>query len=394
MKAFKMAAANILKGLLLLISLCVVAKPSDAFDYGLVEETCQEVNLSNWSDIRSLFLKDEAFLEFMKINNESLFQFVEALQVDNPFTAHIAGESIFSSPEIKTFELSSSLAVAVEVKRNENRSSHANFDEWTSYIKSMPDLFAEDDEFKNYQDYIIGKQIEAELERMLTLSQAARVDYLNSVSNNHYLGHIKSNLISDVYKLCSYRYIPNFNNEFELSFPDDFTFIFETINADNQRLEDQIIGAQLSGTGTINQSKTCIEPGKILTECHVLPLQVGSNLLLILVDQLTLKQRYELSKAKQVTFRNCIISEIGNPRSIGGAQITSYVGSLTEELRGAAVDSVSNSKENSDTIQQGIEQGLTTTLLGFTEIILKPETRLEVLDTITCELSFADLALK
>lgn len=55
MKAFKMAAANILKGLLLLISLCVVAKPSDAFAYGLVEETCQEVNLSNWSVIRSLF---------------------------------------------------------------------------------------------------------------------------------------------------------------------------------------------------------------------------------------------------------------------------------------------------------------------------------------------------
>lgn len=121
MQAFKMAAANILKGLLLLISLCVVAKPSDAFDYGLFEETCQEVNLSNWSVIRSLFLKDEALLEFMKINNESLFQFVEALQVDNPFTAHIAGEPIFSSPEIKTFELSSSLAVAVEVKRNENR---------------------------------------------------------------------------------------------------------------------------------------------------------------------------------------------------------------------------------------------------------------------------------
>ena len=379
-----------LRGVLLIVSFCVVAKPSGAFDYGLIEETCQEFNLSVSNDLGSLLLENEDFLELMRTNNEFLSHFAEALQTDNPFNAQLDGEKIFNYPEVKQFDISSSLSSALELRRNARLSAQASFNDLSAYIKSTMQFFAEESELNNNNDPTIAKQLDDELQKMFLLWQAANVDYFNSTINTHYLGYLQSNLISDVYKLCSYRYLPNFNNAFELNFPDDFPFVFETIHTANQRLEEQILGAKFSGSGTIQQSKGCIEPGKIFPECHILSLQDGSSLLIILIDKINLKQRYELTKAKTVDFKNCIISEVGNPRGIGGAQVTAYLGNLKDELRDAAVDSVSNAKDSSNTIQEG----LTKTLLGFTERILKPETKYEVLNTVTCELSFADLILK
>ena len=359
---------------------------------GLVEERCYEKPLFGAPEIWKTIAADQKMLSSIIENKKIIVELYQAIQIKNPLKAEISGSKVFSMKPTTKFYISSDLLSALENPRIAKMKSQKNKSWWISQIMNMHNFISEtnadsdldDDELKFLQ------KLKDETQLFSNIYDKVTIERFTESENNFLLGYIKSNPIQEIYLLCSYSFYNNFNADFQLKAPEDLSFILETDDTQVLEVGDQILGARLSGQGDFSSVKNCISTGQLTLECSIIPLSYDNVVLLILLKKLTIKERYQLSNAKQISFSNCIISEIQNPRNIGGPQVIGFLKDLSKEFQSAAIDGV-NVAKSSETLEEGIGKAITQTFLGITKIILRPDTKLENINVLTCELEFQNL---
>jgi hypothetical protein len=370
-----------------LFTILILPSQVMGLDNGLVEERCYEKPLSKIGDfdIWKTITSDDEMIGGIVENRKFINKFSKAINIQNPIRAEMNGLKVFSMEPKTRFYLSPNLPDALKGPRNEKMNSQKNKKWWISKIKNMHSLLSnnelDDDGRKFLQELIDETQLLSKMYDKVVIERFAES------KNNFFLGYIKSGILQDIYLLCSYNFYNNFNADFHLKAPQDLSFILEVDDTQMLKIEDQILGARLSGKGEFNSVENCISPGQLSLECSVIPLGYDNDVLLILLKRLTIKERYQLSRAKKIGFSNCIISEIQNPRNKGGVQIKEFLKNLSKEVQSAAVEGVNTAK----TSEKNLGEAIIQTILGVTEVVLKPNSKLKSINVITCEVEFQNL---
>jgi len=373
-----------------IIILTVLSLPGGvlALENGLIEERCYEKELFGKTDIWASIASNEEMLETIDENKKFLSEFTHAIKSANPVTAKIKGLRVFPIQSENRFFLSSDLKSALKPIYKEEMYSQNKKSWWISQIMNLYEIASKLDISEDDQELL--EHLKDEIRSMSKMYKQAKIEKFSELKNEFFFGYIKTEMLQDTYILCSYRFFENFNADFQLSVPEDLSFILEIGDTQALEIDDQILGARLSGSGNYSSVKSCITPGVLTSKCNIIPLNFDNSVLLILLKKLTVKQRYQLSKAKNIDFSSCIISEIQNPRNIGGPQVIGFLKDLSKEFQSAAIDGV-NVAKSSETLEEGIGKAITQTFLGITKIILRPDTKLENINVLTCELEFQNL---
>ena len=371
------------------IFFAILTLPSQVMglDNGLVEERCYEKPLLEISEIWKIITPDEKMLSSIVENKKLIAELSHAIQIKNPVKAEINGLKVFSmEPKIK-FYISSDFQSALKKPRIEKMNSQKNKSWWILQIKNMHNLLSDTDAKLDDYDLKLLQELKDQTQSLAKMYDKVALERFTESKNNFFLGYIKSGVMQEIYLLCSYSFYNNFNADFQLKAPEDLSFILETDDIQVLEVGDQILGARLSGQGDFSSVKNCISTGQLTLECSIIPLSYDNVVLLILLKKLTIKERYQLSNAKQIGFSNCIISEIQNPRNIGGVQVKEFLKGLKKELQTSAVEGINTAK----TSEKGIYSAFTQTLLGMAEVFIKPKAKLKSINIVTCELEFQNL---
>ena len=369
----------------------ILTLPSQAIglENGLVEERCYEKPLFGVSEIWNTITADQKMLSSIVENKKIIVELYQAIQIKNPLKAEISGSKVFSMKPTTKFYISSDFLSALENPRIAKMNAQKNKSWWISQIMNIHDFISEtnaDSELDNNELKFLQK-LKYETQLLSNIYDKVAIERFTESENNFFLGYIKSNPIQEIYLLCSYRFYNNFNADFQLKAPEDLSFILETDDTQVLEVGDQILGSRLSGQGDFSSVKNCVSTGQLTLECSIIPLSYDNVVLLILLKKLTIKERYQLSNAKQIGFSNCIISEIQNPRNIGGVQVKDFLKGWGKELQTAAVEGISTAK----TSEKGFFSAFTQSLLGMAEVSIRPKAKLKSINIVTCELEFQNL---
>ena len=369
----------------------ILTLPSQAIglENGLVEERCYEKPLFGVPEIWKTITADQKMLSSIVENKKIIVELYQAIQIKNPLKAEISGSKVFSMKPTTKFYISSDFLSALENPRIAKMNSQKNQSWWISQIMNLHNFISENstDSELNDDELKFLQKLQDETQLLSEMYDKVAIERFTESKNNFFLGYIKSNLIQDIYLLCSYSFYNNFNADFQLKAPEDLSFILEIDDTQVLELEDQILGARLSGQGDFSSVKNCISTGQLTLECSIIPLSYDNVVLLILLKKLTIKERYQLSNAKKIGFSNCIISEIQNSRNNGGVQVKEFLKGLDKELRTAVIEGINTAK----TSEKGIDSAVTQSLLGMAEVFIKPKAKLKSINALTCELEFQNL---
>lgn len=146
------------------------------------------------------------------------------------------------------------------------------------------------------------------------------------------------------YKQCTYEDISEEQSKLKYKIPSDFEFIINTINIEKTAFyqSDEItIGSLLFGEGTIVDLDRCEENGHINKNCYRMSVLNGDTLVTILTKTLNIKQQMKYKPGTNISYSNCILTEVDNPRGVAGTQWNDFIENMSPEINKAVESGVS-----------------------------------------------------
>ena len=153
-------------------------------------------------------------------------------------------------------------------------------------------------------------------------------------------------------------------------------------------LTDEIIlGSSIKGNGTIFAVKACDVPGSIKSDCSVVALTTGSIVALLLTDKLNARKRLMMKVGSNISFSNCVLTEIQNHRGLAGTQYSSYFKGMASGLQDAVVEGVEAGRGS-----QNVVFGVLDSAFSFTKKLVQGFSLPDYVSSVTCELDFENIA--
>ena len=146
------------------------------------------------------------------------------------------------------------------------------------------------------------------------------------------------------YKQCSYEDISEEQSKLKYKIPSDFEFLIDTTNIEKTAFyqSDEIpIGSLLFGEGTIVDLDRCEEDGHINKNCYRMSVLNAETLVTILTKTLNIKQQMKYKPGTNISYSNCVLTEVDNPRGVAGSQWNYFIEDMSPEINKAIESGVS-----------------------------------------------------
>ena len=191
---------------------------------------------------------------------------------------------------------------------------------------------------------------------------------------------------NEVFTICKLSYFNKFNADFNMNIPADIAFIFEESRKEHIEIDDVVLGARLSGSGSVDEIGACKSPVAILNECTYVSVRYDDYILLLLTDKLTARERYNFKVGNKISYENCVLTETDSEREAGGYQFQQYFKSLGSKLKTSIIEAIRNGKDSQD-----YDLGVTDSIYTFTAQALEGNLLPNFVDVLTCEISKSNL---
>ena len=394
---------------------------SDTPNYGLVKSVCYTHKIDNGFNYISDFvtgshpksiIAQDSLIKLTEIANR--LDSIKKLQIpeklksdaisvryhitgeDDPFAQYLDMESKSKEGILNElfFELSSIIEAAGlidEIYRREantgesiiNFLNNYDFSDQPSLIEIITDedkrdLIATLVTTLDPKDFTEFKALQNLYQRLRKVLEAENKSIVSQVSIDSFF--------NEVFTICELNYFNKFNADFNMNIPADIAFIFEESRKEHIEIDDVVLGARLSGSGSVDEIGACKSPVAILNECTYVSVRYDDYILLLLTDKLTARERYNFKVGNKISYENCVLTETDSEREAGGYQFQQYFKSLGSKLKASIIEAIRNGKDSQD-----YDLGVTDSIYTFTAQALEGNLLPNFVDVLTCEISKSNL---
>lgn len=221
----------------------------------------------------------------------------------------------------------------------------------------------------------------SEFEALQNLYQ--RLEKMLEAENKRIMSRVSiDSFFNELFTICELNYFNKFNAGFNMSIPADIAFIFEESRKELVKIDDVVLGARLSGSGSVDEIGACKSPGAIFNECTYLSIPYDDYILILITNQLTARERYNFKVGNTINYENCVLTGTDSEQEAGGYQFRQYFKSLGSKFKTSIIEAINNGKDSQD-----YDLGVTDTIYTFTSQALEGKLLPDFVDVLTCEIS-------
>lgn len=394
---------------------------SDMLDYGLIESVCYTHKIDNGFNYISDFVsgsysqpttRDGSLIKLTeiadqldsikkteipkKLKSDDITYRYHITDGDDPFAQYldIASKSKEGMLYGIFFELSSIIEAASLI--SEIYGSEANPDESLSNFldnhdfsdkPSLSEIIKDEDNRDLITTLVttLDPKDFSEFEALQDLYQ--RLNKIIGAENKRITSRVSiDGFFEEVFIICELNYVNKFNADFKMNIPADIAFIFEESKKDLVKIDDVVLGAQLSGNGLVDEIGTCKSPGAIFSECTYLSVDYDDYILILVTDKLNARERYNFKVGNTISYEHCILTRSNGDPESGGYQFVQYFKSLGSKFKTSIIEAINNGKDSQD-----YDLGVTDTIYTFTSQVLEGNLLPDFVDVLRCEVSKSNL---
>ena len=390
---------------------------SDILDYGLIESVCYTHEIDNGFNYISDFVTgshsrstttEGSLIKLTEIADQldsiKKIEIPKKLKSDDityryhitgagdPFTQYldIASQSKEGVLYEIFFELSSIIEAAGQI--SDIYRSEANPDESLSNFlnnydfsdkPSLTEIITDEDKRDLVTALVttLDPKDFSEFEALQNLYQ--RLEKMLEAENKRIVSRVSiDGFFNELFTICELNYFNKFNAGFNMSIPADIAFIFEESRKELVKIDDVVLGARLSGSGSVDEIGACKSPGAIFNECTYLSIPYDDYILILITNQLTARERYNFKVGNTISYENCVLTGTDSEQEAGGYQFRQYFKSLGSKFKTSIIEAINNGKDSQD-----YDLGVTDTIYTFTSQALEGKLLPDFVDVLTCEIS-------
>lgn len=390
---------------------------SDIMDYGLIESVCYTHKIDNGFNYISDFVTgshsrsttaEGSLIKLTEIADQ--LDSIKKIEIprklksddityryhitgdDDPFTQYldIASKSKEGVLYEIFFELSSIIEAAGQI--SDIYRSEANPDESLSNFlnnydfsdkPSLIEIITDEDKRDLVTALVttLDPKDFSEFEALQNLYQ--RLEKMLEAENKRIMSRVSiDGFFNELFTICELNYFNKFNAGFNMSIPADIAFIFEESRKELVKIDDVVLGARLSGSGSVDEIGACKSPGAIFNECTYLSIPYNDYILILITNQLTARERYNFKVGNTISYENCVLTGTDSEQEAGGYQFRQYFKSLGSKFKTSIIEAINNGKDSQD-----YDLGVTDTIYTFTSQALEGKLLPDFVDVLTCEIS-------
>lgn len=390
---------------------------SDILDYGLIESVCYTHEIDNGFNYISDFVTgshsrstttEGSLIKLTEIADQldsiKKIKIPKKLKSDDiTYRYHITGEGdpftqyldiASQSKEYVLYEIFFELSSIIEAagQISDIYRSEANPDESLSNFlnnydfsdkPSLIEIITDEDKRDLVTDLVttLDPKDFSEFEALQNLYQ--RLEKMLEAENKRIMSRVSiDGFFNELFTICELNYFNKFNAGFNMSIPADIAFIFEESRKELVKIDDVVLGARLSGSGSVDEIGACKSPGAIFNECTYLSIPYDDYILILITNQLTARERYNFKVGNTISYENCVLTGTDSEQEAGGYQFRQYFKSLGSKLKTSIIEAINNGKDSQD-----YDLGVTDTIYTFTSQALEGKLLPDFVDVLTCEIS-------
>ena len=390
---------------------------SDILDYGLIESVCYTHKIDNGFNYISDFVTgaysrstatEGSLIKLTeiadqldsiknieipkKLKSDDITYLYQITGDDDPFTQYLDIASMSKEGVLYEifFELSSIVEAAGQI--SDIYRSEANPDESVSNFLDNYDfsdkprlleIITDEDKRDLVTTLVMTLDPKdfSEFEALQNLYE--RLEKMLEAENKRIMSRVSiDGFFNELFTICELNYFNKHNADFKMNIPADIAFIFEESRKALVKSDDVVLGAQLSGSGTVNEIGACKSPEAIFNECTYLSVPYDDHILILITDMLTARERYNFKVGNTIGYENCVLTGTDSEQEAGGYQFQQYFKSLGSKFKTSIIEAINNGKDSQD-----YDLGLTDTIFTFTSQALKGKLLPDFVDVLTCEIS-------